>query len=127
MKGNCGGGGCLDAEAPMRISFKKLHQWPESEVEFLLLVTRINKEKEMSTTANMGWHDERYSSRQKYLRSYTFSRKESVAEKTRRLFLKGEKALGKKGKKEMRNKEKACWVLGAVFKCLFACIATVDV
>ncbi|XP_058080748.1 uncharacterized protein LOC131228930 [Magnolia sinica] len=118
MNRSCGG--CLDAESPIRISFKKLHQWPESEAEFLKLIA--NKE-------NSKPCHERYSSRQKYLRSYTFSRKQTLAEKTRRWFLKT------KNIKETKERKMGCGVIkesfcsgfGAVFNNLFACIATVDV
>ena len=81
MNSSCIAAGCLDAQTPIKISFVKLYQWPESDAEFLKRkVSMINKEKEkgLSSLVNSEsyvYHESYVSRRQRYLRSYTFSKK----------------------------------------------------
>ncbi|KAF3778999.1 hypothetical protein EJ110_NYTH33979 [Nymphaea thermarum] len=133
--------GCLqDVEAPIRVSFMKLYQWPQSDAEFLKLIS-AREEKSTGGNSRASWRGrESYASRQMYLRSYTFCRKEeTVAEKTRKWLSEKKKmkvAKRKTGPMEVvavvkRVKDKSvsgvCSVFEVVFECLFSCMARVDV
>lgn len=106
--------GCLDVETPVKVSFMKLYQWPEADAEFLRM---------LSSTKSM-CHDN-YVSRQRYLRSYTFSRKESFPDRTKKWFK--EKQKMKKNKPTDMSVNGSCSFLNAVFNFMFRCVAKVDV
>ncbi|MQM18115.1 hypothetical protein Taro_051103 [Colocasia esculenta] len=92
-------GGCVDVHAPTKLRSTKLYRWAESDAEFLRLISV--KE---GCGASPGIHvgsplQSPQLGRQKYLRSYTFSRQEeTVSERTRR-WLQEKKELKKKKKK----------------------------
>ena len=106
MNSNCIAAGCLDAQTQIKTSFVKLYQWPESDTEFLKRkVSMINKEKEkgLSSLVNSKscvCHESYVSRRQRHLRSYTFSKKETVAEKTKKWLTEN----NLKGKMESKHK-----------------------
>ena len=101
---------CIDSHVPVRATYVNLYKWPESDAEFVRLVTR-RRESGMLTSAaasaaaatnkdgvrprrRHNWSSDNrpavvdsYSCRQMYLRSYTFSRKESAREKTKKCLL----------------------------------------
>jgi flagellar basal body-associated protein FliL len=88
--------GCIEAREPVRATYVNLYKWPESDAEFVRSLTMKN------TRAKDAYHQcdidyagnekrnqgqspvmvDSYSCRQIYLRSYTFSKKESMPEKT---------------------------------------------
>lgn len=87
-------GGCLDQD-PVKVSFVRLYKWPEADAEFLRNLCMKPDEK-TSSESTTGRHrrssfnseacvyHESFASRQRYLRSYTFSKKETFTEKTKR-------------------------------------------
>ncbi|CAL9134938.1 unnamed protein product [Musa textilis] len=86
--------GFVDARVPVRATYVNLYKWPESDAEFVKSVTRrrgrvdgrsggSNPEGGRKWSAAPTAVDS-YSCRQMYLRSYTFSRRESVPERTQR-------------------------------------------
>jgi len=76
--------GCVDAPVPVRATYVNLYKWPESDAEFVRSVI-IGEKNQMKWGPRPRVVDS-YSCRQMYLRSYTFSKKESVPEKTRKCF-----------------------------------------
>ncbi|CAK9158734.1 unnamed protein product [Ilex paraguariensis] len=120
--------GCLDAQAPVELSLVKLHQWAQADREFLRMVT-MNRDTQSSSSSSpilsSPSRGKSYACRQRYLRSYTFSKKESPAQRTKKWLT--EK---KKQKKENSNGGSgtgSCSFLDVVFKLLFVCVAKVDV
>ncbi|KAG2724675.1 hypothetical protein I3843_01G027400 [Carya illinoinensis] len=122
--------GCLDdnAEAPpVKVSsFMKLYKWPESDAEFLIRKVNMEDEEEESTAIrfplNSGrspvyHYHESFASRQRYLRSYTFSRKETVGEKTKR-WLKRKKKVAIKAESVQRCRRGYCRFVQVVHKLL---------
>ncbi|CAL0316992.1 unnamed protein product [Lupinus luteus] len=78
-----------DARVPVRASYVNLYKWPESDAEFV----RSNGRKGNNSYSNLhhvGYGKprvvDRISCRQMYLKSYKFSRKETVHEKTQKCF-----------------------------------------
>ncbi|PON72810.1 hypothetical protein PanWU01x14_062790 [Parasponia andersonii] len=133
-----------DPRVPVRATYLNLYKWPESDAEFVRSVS--------SRGCRPGTHV-RYghprvvdsiSCRQIYLRSYTFSRKETVPERTQKCFGRVKQKMadfdhGDEGKQKSKTgKKKKCLFLGkvrelsyaALFgifqRCLY-CAATVDV
>lgn len=88
--------GCIDARGPVRATYMNLYKWPESDAEFVKSVSRGRTgggdcHKLWGVPPRRCHHQyqqprvvDSYSCRQMYLRSYTFSRKESVPERTRK-------------------------------------------
>nr|XP_010937745.1 uncharacterized protein LOC105057017 [Elaeis guineensis] len=86
--------GCVDARVPVRATYVNLYKWPESDAEFVRSVagrSREGSDLSHNAAADGGrkWGPsprvvDSYSCRQMYLRSYTFSKKESFPEKTQR-------------------------------------------
>ncbi|KAG1354164.1 hypothetical protein COCNU_07G002760 [Cocos nucifera] len=86
--------GCVDARVPVRATYVNLYKWPESDAEFVKWVAgrrREGREHSHDVSADgrrkLGPSPrvvDSYSCRQMYLRSYTFSKKESFPEKTQR-------------------------------------------
>ncbi|XP_042425753.1 uncharacterized protein LOC122013556 [Zingiber officinale] len=87
---------CIDAHAPVRATYVNLYKWPESDAEFVKSVTSGRRGTILDGSAKgINLHGRRkwsaepavvdgFSCRQIYLRSYTFSKKETVPEKTLR-------------------------------------------
>ncbi|CAN6447984.1 unnamed protein product [Victoria cruziana] len=134
--------GCLqDVEAPIRVSFMKLYQWPQSDAEFVRLIG-MRQEKSTGSNSRASWRGhESYASRQMYLRSYTFCKKEeTVAGKTRKWLSDKKTKVAKERRKSgpmevvavvKRVNDKSlsgvCSLFETVFECLFSCMARVDV
>ncbi|MQL93697.1 hypothetical protein Taro_026343 [Colocasia esculenta] len=79
---------CMDAQEPVRATYVNPYGWPESDAEFVRSVSsgehrRRRPHRHGQYHPHPGVVDS-YSCRQIYLRSYTFSRKETVHERTRR-------------------------------------------
>lgn len=118
-----------------------LYKWPESDAEFVRSVSRNGSRIEAGTRVV-----DSISCRQMYLRSYTFSRKETVPEKTKKCFGRvrekvsshgvtgrrsKEKVMMGKGKRKClvlrKVKEVSCSALIRFFHRLLSCAASVDV
>ncbi|KAL6011186.1 hypothetical protein ACLOJK_001630 [Asimina triloba] len=85
--------GCVDAHAPVRATYVNLYKWPESDAEFVKSVARAAAAASTAGSGRSQHHRlphprvvDSYSCRQMYLRSYTFSRKETVQERTTKCF-----------------------------------------
>ncbi|KAF5727408.1 hypothetical protein HS088_TW22G01101 [Tripterygium wilfordii] len=131
---------CIEdvARLPVRPTYVRLYRWPESEAEFL------NPNMRRGPGAHPRVVDSVWC-RQMYLRSYTFSRKETVLEKTKKSFGKARETVKNKsirmktgkGKNGIpcrrkclvlrRAKEVTCAGLFSIFKRLLACTTKVDV
>ncbi|KAK4584447.1 hypothetical protein RGQ29_022250 [Quercus rubra] len=107
MNSNWIAAGCLDAQTQIKTSFVKLYQWPESDIEFL----------KRKNSKSCVCHESYVSRRQRHLRSYTFSKKETVAEKTKKWLTQN----NLKGKMESKHKSgtASCSFLDCVFKLRF--------
>ncbi|KAH7542536.1 hypothetical protein FEM48_Zijuj02G0084600 [Ziziphus jujuba var. spinosa] len=132
---------CVDDSSPTpgRTTYINHHRWPESDVEFVRLVR---------SKSSPGVHDQppkvvdSISCRQMYLRSYTFSRKESVPEKARKCLgrVVGRRVVFQRRRKttklERRKKSKclvltrgqnvSCAPLLAIFRRFLFCTAKLD-
>ncbi|KAJ4969986.1 hypothetical protein NE237_003085 [Protea cynaroides] len=130
-----------DARVPVRATYRNLYKWPESDAEFVRSVSSNSN----GSNSNRGLGHPRVvdsiSCRQMYLRSYTFSRKETMPEKTVKCLggvkqrvsqrkNKKKKRKGGSGKKcaVMRKvKETSCAALFRLFRRLLLCSTSVDV
>lgn len=88
--------GCIEAREPVRATYVNLYKWPESDAEFVRSLTvkrACAKDVYHRYDTDYSCNEKRthgpspivvdsYSCRQIYLRSYTFSKKESMPEKT---------------------------------------------
>ncbi|KNA18033.1 hypothetical protein SOVF_074480 [Spinacia oleracea] len=127
-----------DARVPtarVRASYVNLYKWPESDAEFVRSVSFRGPGHPRPKVV------ESISCRQIYLRSYTFTRKQSVNEKTKKCIGRVKQRVvnggGKKRQqqqqhhkrdKSVRNvKEVSCSALKSVFRKLLFCSASVDV
>ncbi|KAL2229437.1 UNVERIFIED_CONTAM: hypothetical protein Sindi_1923400 [Sesamum indicum] len=128
-----------DARTPVRANYVNLYKWPESDAEFVKSAADHGGARLQSRVVDS------VSCRQMYLRSYTFSRKETVPERTMKCFVKVRERVvaGKKEKGDVpwrrrnggrrhrvvlrRVKEYSSSVLSAAFRRLLFCSATVDV
>ncbi|KAA3464742.1 Sulfate transporter 1.2 [Gossypium australe] len=114
-----------DPLVPVRATYVNLYKWPESDAEFL----RSRSSGRSSRVVDS------FSCRQMYLRSYRFSRKESVREKTVKCFGRVKEKIGGDGKrkKSLRIRRRCLvWrkikiVLFRFFNRLLSCSATVHV
>ncbi|RDX81828.1 hypothetical protein CR513_37443, partial [Mucuna pruriens] len=70
-----------DPRVPVRATYMNLYKWPESDAEFVRSVSRRG-----SHVCGQARVVDSISCRQMYLRSYKFSRKETVPEKTQKCF-----------------------------------------
>lgn len=75
---------CIDNRAPVRATYVNLYKWPESDAEFVRAVAKKRDGIGIGTGQTAPVVVDSYSCRQMYLRSYTFSKKETMPEKTRR-------------------------------------------
>lgn len=128
-----------DARIPVRASYVNLYKWPESDAEFMKSAAVHGGGRRRSEVVDS------ISCRQMYLRSYTFSRKESVPERTIKCFGKVREsvAAGRKETAEVlmrlrRRRKRRCAVvrrvkefsraaLFTIFRRLLFCTTTVDV
>ncbi|KAG6518155.1 hypothetical protein ZIOFF_021557 [Zingiber officinale] len=74
---------CLDAQEPLKAIHSVPYKWPDSDITFVKSVAAVQSRGARSPDIIDG-----YSCRQLYLRSYTFTKKETVPQKTRRCFRK---------------------------------------
>ncbi|CAA3014497.1 Hypothetical predicted protein [Olea europaea subsp. europaea] len=129
-----------DARIPVRATYVNLYKWPESDAEFVKSVGANDVHGGSRLRSRVV---DSISCRQLYLRSYTFSRKETVPERTKKCFGRVKERVSGRGKKRKvrprrrrRNrrrlvvrkvKELSCAALCAIFRRLQSCTATVDV
>ncbi|MBA0849671.1 hypothetical protein Goshw_018987 [Gossypium schwendimanii] len=130
-----------DPKKPMRATYMNLYKWPGSAAEFL-------RSRTSSVPSSMDYCRpsvrviDSISCRQMYLRSYRFSKKETVPEKTMKCFGKVKEKMGHGGRKKKKSSQRRVrvvikrkclvWrkvkvVLFRVFNRLLSCYASVDV
>ncbi|KAM7526279.1 hypothetical protein LguiA_016181 [Lonicera macranthoides] len=124
--------------APVRATYINLYKWPESDAEFVkTTVGAANGLRGQPRVVDS------VSCRQLYLRSYRFSRKETVPEKTRKCIGRVRDRVAARGVRRKRKvgggvrgrrcvlltrvRELSCAALSAVFQRLLSCTASVDV
>ncbi|ERN12261.1 hypothetical protein AMTRI_Chr08g205320 [Amborella trichopoda] len=122
--------GCLDADTPVRPTYVNLYKWPESDAEFVRSMASGKLQQQQRVVDS-------YSCRQMYLRSYTFCRKESVQQKTKKCFGRVKSRVVCRRQRKRRRSEKktmtekitsiSCAAFFSIFHRLLACTATVDV
>jgi hypothetical protein len=118
--------------------FRIIHRWPDSEAEFVRIMS-------FRETDNRQQHKEfdGYASKQMFLRSYTFSRKETMPHKTKKCFGKVKEKMSSMvfPKKKKKTKKNASVIrkirdkivdsyyaaMAAIFHRLLACTTSVDV
>ncbi|KAK4440809.1 hypothetical protein Salat_0415800 [Sesamum alatum] len=117
MVSNCVNG----APFPARSTFADLHKWPESDAEFIKLMTSGDLCKGDAQPRVMNW----FACRQLYLRSYVFSREEDSA---------AVKCFGRvKDKAAAGKRKRKCGGGGgrksgeSVFRWLLSCTIRIDV
>ncbi|XP_057543448.1 uncharacterized protein LOC130821674 [Amaranthus tricolor] len=130
-----------DTRVPTRVraTYVNLYKWPESDAEFVRSVSFRGPGHPRPKVV------ESVSCRQIYLKSYTFTRKESVNEKTKKCIgrVKERVVNGSSSKKRSSNesknelnkekksiknvKEVSCSTLKSIFRKLLFCSASVDV
>ncbi|XVF76560.1 hypothetical protein PTKIN_Ptkin13bG0275600 [Pterospermum kingtungense] len=123
-----------DPRVPVRATYVNLYKWPESDAEFVR--SRSSGTMHGRPAARVV---DSISCRQMYLRSYRFSRKETVPEKTVKCFGRVKEKVGTHGKRSRRSQKirrirRKClvWrkvkvVLFGFFNRLLSCSASVDV
>lgn len=127
---------------PVRATYVNLYKWPESDAEFVRSMSSNGRQDRFRQHPAVV---DSILCRQLYLRSYTFSRKESVQEKTKKCLDRVRESvsstvcrrermttscLGKGKKKRVgfgRAKEVSCAAVSAVFRILLSCTTKVDV
>uniref|UniRef100_A0A7N2M744 Uncharacterized protein n=1 Tax=Quercus lobata TaxID=97700 RepID=A0A7N2M744_QUELO len=111
-----------DPRVPVRATYVNLYKWPESDAEFVKSVS-------LERTGGHGHgHGQGHpkvvdsiSCRQLYLRSYTFSRKETMPEKTQKCFGRVKERMIPGRKRKIRGVKKKCLVFRKVKE--FSCVA----
>ncbi|XP_042495737.1 uncharacterized protein LOC122074834 [Macadamia integrifolia] len=136
-----------DARLPVRATYRNLYKWPESDAEFVRSVSSNSNGSSRSSNWGGGHGHPRVvdsiSCRQMYLRSYTFSRKETVPEKTVKCFGGVKERVVHKNQKKKKKKRKggsekkcavmrkvkdmSCAALFRIFHNLLSCTTSVDV
>ncbi|KAM1648276.1 hypothetical protein ACFX1Q_010313 [Malus domestica] len=138
-----------DPRVPIRATYVNLYKWPESDAEFVRSVSSNGRRTDPAQRHGHPRVVDSISCRQMYLRSYKFSRKESVPEKTQKCFgrvkekmagnynsngNKGKKEKGKVGRKKngrclalRKMKEFSSAALFRIFQRLLSCSASIDV
>ncbi|CAL5334867.1 hypothetical protein CsSME_00017174 [Camellia sinensis var. sinensis] len=132
-----------DTRVPVRATYVNLYKWPESDAEFVRTAVRGGGGRPEQQPRVV----DSISCRQLYLRSYTFSRKETVPERTKKCLDRvRERVVGRGGRRRRRTaaegrpvvrrkkcavvrrvKELSCAALCAIFHRLLSCSASVDV
>ncbi|KAJ1416903.1 hypothetical protein SESBI_17067 [Sesbania bispinosa] len=126
-----------DPRVPVRATYVNLYKWPESDAEFV---------KSVSSSGRRGSHVyghprvvDSISCRQMYLRSYKFSRKETVPEKTQKCFGRVKEKVAHGGGRRRHQgrrrkclvwrkmKEISCAALFRIFHGFLSCGTSVDV
>ncbi|KAB2066555.1 hypothetical protein ERO13_A09G160000v2 [Gossypium hirsutum] len=118
-----------DPGLPVRATYVNLYKWPESDAEFV-------RSRSSSGSLHGGRVVDSISCRQMYLRSYRFSRKETVPEKTVKCLGRVKEKVGQRKRryKQKRRIRSRCLVWRKVkvalfrfFNRLLSCSASVDV
>ncbi|XAR69004.1 hypothetical protein NMG60_11000436 [Bertholletia excelsa] len=108
-----------DARVPVRATYVNLYKWPESDAEFVRSAVGGLPHPRVVDSI---------SCRQTYLRSYTFSRKETVPERTRKCLERVKERVARRGRhRRPRRGRRVVAALCAVFHRLLSCTASVDV
>ncbi|XP_059670875.1 uncharacterized protein LOC132316413 [Cornus florida] len=152
MKSSCINEGCVDVQTT--VSFVKLYQWPESDKEFLRRLS-LNKERDEDQTSSSSTYllmddddddhktrvsrvlgapamssycHESFSSRQKFLRSYNFSRKESFSQKTKKYLVRMMKPKRSNNNRSASGGSNGgCCFVDTCLRYLLVCVVKVDV
>ncbi|XAR73918.1 hypothetical protein NMG60_11008043 [Bertholletia excelsa] len=120
--------GCLDVEAPVEKRFMRMYLWAQADKEFLRMLSMYKDGGESvssscpTPTPSPARAPTSCDHRQRYLRSYTFSRKQTTAERTKKWL--NQKKINSKVHNPARR---SCSLVDVVFKFLFVCVAKVDV
>ncbi|CDP02421.1 unnamed protein product [Coffea canephora] len=128
--GGCIAAGCIDAQSPVKLSPAKLQQWAEADREFLRAIC-MNKGSPSCSSPMAAPNNNINVGRQRYLRSYKFSKKETFAQRTKKLWLKVKH--DSKVDSDHHHQEgsaagrPACSGLIYIFRFYFVCMAEVDV
>ncbi|XP_052187222.1 uncharacterized protein LOC127797997 [Diospyros lotus] len=126
-----------DARVPVRATYANLYKWPESDAEFVRSVSS-NGRRAGDLGSGYRGHPrvvDSISCRQLYLRSYPFSRKETVPEKTRKCLerVRERVVVGRRKRKDSSSPGgggRKCAVSAAlcsIFRRLLDCTTKVDV
>ncbi|OIT21831.1 hypothetical protein A4A49_63404, partial [Nicotiana attenuata] len=116
------------ARAPVRATYVNMYKWPESDVEFIkTVISRINHNSNIECSQPKPMVLDNLSYRQLYLRSYTFSREESVIEKKILKFYKELKRKARNVNGFRRAKKTSCVALASIFRSLLSCTINVNV
>ncbi|KAK1285420.1 hypothetical protein QJS10_CPB20g00818 [Acorus calamus] len=153
MASTCISNSCIIDDAahrrPVRATYMNLYKWPGSDAEF---VKSVNRKAAATTAFGHPAVADSYSCRQMFLRSYTFSKKETVGERTKKCLGKVKEKVvmrttktrnstnceGKENLKKRRRRKGRCVVVRrvgevtcaafqSVFHRLLSCSTTVDV
>ncbi|KAK2984002.1 hypothetical protein RJ640_024216 [Escallonia rubra] len=127
-----------DAKLPVRATYVNLYKWPESDAEFVRTVSTSKMHGGERANAHHPRVVDSISCRQLYLRSYTFSRKESVPERTKKCLGRVREKMRVPAGGRRRRRRRRCAVvtrvkelsraaMSAIFRRLLSCAATVDV
>ncbi|CAK9166709.1 unnamed protein product [Ilex paraguariensis] len=136
-----------DARAPVRATYVNIYKWPESDAAFVRSVSSNSRLQGGGGGRGHPTVVDSISCRQLYLRSYTFSRKESVPEKTKKCLERIKKTVvasrrrrkphdsggggggggGKKCVVSRRAKQVSCAALASIFRRLLSCTTKIDV
>ncbi|XP_027363018.1 uncharacterized protein LOC113870767 [Abrus precatorius] len=124
-----------DPRVPVRATYVNLYKWPESDAEFVRSVSS-NRRKGSHVYGHPRVVDS-ISFRQMYLRSYKFSRKETVPEKTQKCFGRVKEKMAHRGRSQGSRRRKclvwrkmreiSCAALFRIFHRFLSCGASVDV
>ncbi|KAI3526162.1 hypothetical protein L1887_05402 [Cichorium endivia] len=142
-----------DARVPVRATYVNLYKWPDSDREFVRSLSRNSHRKNGESQGHPRLVDS-ISCRQLYLRSYTFSRKESLNERTMNYIGRVKEKAAVRGKQKKssasregggrrrdggkRKRRKKCSVvmkvkeasyaaLASIFRRLLSCTTKIDV
>ncbi|XP_057426725.1 uncharacterized protein LOC130720123 [Lotus japonicus] len=128
-----------DPRVPVRATYMNLYKWPESDAEFVRSVTSTTGRRVHQGHARVV---DSISCRQMYLRSYKFSRKETMPEKTQKCFGRVKEKVAAQGTRRAHHhggrrrkkclvwrkmKEISCAALVRIFHRFLSCGASVDV
>lgn len=123
-----------DTRVPVRATYVNLYKWPESDAEFVKMVkmTKGDQGRRLPHDQPQPRVVDSVSCRQMYLRSYTFSRKESVPEMTKKCFAKVRDRVAARGRRSEKVTKcgsggKKTHTIGTVFRRLLSCTTSIDV